>query len=70
MERKKMLGWALVVIGVLANNYVYLHDLVFNKHDGAIILGSKAAIAIILTLVVVAVGLVMAWRAEAKAEGA
>ena len=70
MERKKMLGWGLVVIGVLANNYVYLHDLVTNKHDGAIILGSKAAILIILTLVVVAVGLVVAWRAEAKAEGA
>ncbi len=65
-----MLGWALVVIGVLANNYVYLHDLVTNKYDGAIILGSRAVILIILTLVVVAVGLVVAWRAEAKAEGA
>ena len=62
MERKKMLGWALVVIGVLANNYVYLHDLVFNKHEGLISLGPKSAIAIILTLVVVAVGLVVAWR--------
>ena len=70
MERKKMLGWALVVIGVLANNYVYLHDLVFNKHEGLIFLGLKSQIAIILTLVVVAVGLVVAWRAEAKAEGA
>ncbi len=70
MERKKMLGWALVVIGVLANNYVYLHDLVFNKHEGLISLGLKSAIAIILTLVVVAVGFVVAWRAEAKAEGA
>lgn len=70
MERKKMLGWALVVIAVFANNYVYLHDFVTNKHDGAIILGPKSAIAIILTLVVVAVGLVVAWRAEAKAEGA
>ena len=62
MELKKMLGWALVIIGVLANNYVYLHDLVFDKHDGAILLGWQAAVAIILTLVVVAVGLVGAWR--------
>ncbi len=66
MERKKMLGWGLVVIGVLANNYVYLHDLVFDKHDGAILLGWPAAIAIILTLIVVAVGLALAWRAEAE----
>ena len=65
-----MLGGALVIIGVLANNYVYLHDLVFDKHDGAILLGWHAAVAIILTLVVVAVGLVVAWRAAAEAKGA
>ena len=69
MERKKMLGCALVVIGVLANNYVYLHDLVIDKHDGAIFLGWQAVVAIVLTLVVIAVGLVVAWRAEAEAEG-
>ena len=69
-KRKKMLGYALVVIGVLANNYVYLHDLVTDKHDGAIILGWQAVVAIVLTLVVVAVGLVVAWRAKAEAEGA
>ncbi len=68
MERKKMLGWALVVLGVLANNYVYLHDLVTDKHDGAIFLGWRAAIAIILTLIVVAVGLALAWRAEAEGQ--
>ncbi len=66
MERKKKLGWALVVLGVLANNYVYLHDLVTDNHDGAIFLGWRAAIAIILTLIVVAVGLALAWRAEAE----
>ena len=70
MERKKMLGWALVIIGVLANNYVYLHDLVFDKHEGAILLGWQAKVAIILTLVVVAVGLVVAWRAAAEAKSA
>ncbi len=70
MERKKMLGYALIVIGVLANNYVYLHDLVIYKHDGTIILGWQSWVAIVLTLVVVAVGLVVAWRAAAEAEGA
>ena len=70
MERNKMVGYALVVIGVLANNYVYLHDLVFDKHDGMIFLGWQAGVAIVLTLVVVAVGLFVVWRAEAEAEGA
>ncbi len=70
MERKKMLGYALIVIGVLANNYVYVHDLVMDKHDGAIILGWQSVVAIVVTLVVVAVGLIVAWRAEAEAEGA
>ena len=70
MEQKKMLGYALVVVGVLANNYVYVHDLVLDKHDGAIILGWQSVVAIVVTLVVVAVGLIMTWRAAAEAEGA
>ncbi len=70
MEQKKTLGYALVVVGVLANNYVYVHDLVTDKHDGAIMLGWQSGVAIVVTLVVVAVGLIVAWRAEAEAEGA
>ena len=66
MERIKRLGWALVIIGVIANNYVYLHDLVFDKHDGEIMLGGLAIIAIIATLVVIAVGLFMAWKMESE----
>jgi len=63
MERKIKFGWALVVVGVIANNYVYMHDIVTDGHGGAIYLGWKAGAAIILTLVVITVGLVMAWRA-------
>ena len=70
MEQKKTLGYALVVVGVLANNYVYVHDLVTDKHDGMIFLGWQSVVAIVVTLVVVAVGLIVAWRAEAEAEGA
>ena len=54
------------MIGVLANNYVYLHDIVTDGHNGAILLGWKAATALILTLVVIAIGLILAWRAEAN----
>lgn len=67
MEQKQVFGWALVVIGVLANNYVYLHDIVTDGHGGAILLGWKAVVAIIVTLVVIAIGLAMAWRAQAEA---
>ena len=68
MEQKKMWGCALVVVGVLANNYVYVHDLVLDKHDGLILLGWQSVVAIVVTLIVVAVGLIMAWRAEAEDE--
>lgn len=66
MERNKAYGWVLVVFGVLANNYVYLHDIVTNGHNGAILLGWKAAAGIFLTLVVIALGLILAWRTEAN----
>jgi hypothetical protein len=62
-----MFGLAIIVIGVLANNYVYFHDVVTNGHGGAIHLGSKALVAIIVTLVVIAIGLAIAWRARAEA---
>ncbi len=62
MGQKKKLGWALIVVGVLANNYVYLHDIVTNGHGGAILLGWHAGVAIGVTLVVIAVGLILAWR--------
>ncbi len=39
MLKDKRLGLALIINGVLANNYVYLHDLILDKHEGAILLG-------------------------------
>lgn len=58
------LGAALVVIGVLANNYVYLHDLFFGEGQGEIILGPKSGTAIVVTLVVIAFGLVILLRSR------
>lgn len=58
------LGAALVIIGVLANNYVYLHDLVFGSQHGMIDLGWLAGIGIVVTLVVIAVGLVILLRSR------
>ena len=68
MFENKRLGAALIIIGVLANNYVYLHDLIFGKYEefeGAIVLGSLAAVLIIATLVVTALGLMIVMRSHA-----
>ena len=59
MFENRRLGAALIIIGVLANNYVYLHDLLLGTHQGAIMLGWIAALLIIATLAVTAVGLMI-----------
>ena len=46
----------MVAGGVIFNNYVYLHDLILNKHDGLIELGTKSSIAIPLSLIVIGLG--------------
>ena len=68
MFENKRLGAALIIIGVLANNYVYLHDLFFGTYqefEGAIVLGRVAAILIIASLAVTAVGLAIMLRSQA-----
>ncbi len=56
---------ALVLVGVAFNNYVYLHDIITNKHEGFIWVGANSVIGIIVALAVVAAGLVMLVRAAA-----
>ncbi len=66
MFEDKRLGLALIIIGVLANNYVYLHDLILDKHEGAILLGPTGWIGIVVTLIVIAGGLVILLRSQAS----
>ena len=54
MSKKTAL--AAVIVGVLANNYIYLHDIVMQKHDGLIQLGTKSAIGIAIAVIVILVG--------------
>jgi hypothetical protein len=68
MFQNQKLGAALIILGVLANNYVYLHDLIFGTYEefeGAIVLGRVAAILIIACLAVTAVGLMIVMRSHA-----
>ncbi len=66
MLRNKTLGLVLIIVGVLANNYVYLHDLILGKHEGAILLGWIGGIGIVVTLVVTAIGVVVLLRSQAS----
>ncbi len=65
-DQSKELGLALIIIGVLANNYVYLHDLVLDKHDGAILLGWPSWVGIVVTGIVIAIGMVILLRSQAS----
>ena len=67
MLKDKRLGLALIIIGVLANNYVYLHDLVVGMD--AILLGPRGVIGVIVTLVVIAIGMVILLRSQASDAG-
>ena len=66
MLKNKTLSLALVIIGVLANNYVYLHDLIVDNHNGFISLGWYSWVGIVVTLIVIAIGIVNLVRSEAN----
>ncbi len=66
MLKDKRLELALIIVGVLANNYVYLHYLILDKQEGAILLGLRGWIGIVVTLIVIAGGVVVLLRSQAS----
>ncbi len=64
MPKSKSLGLVLVIVGVLANNYVYLHDIFVDKHDGMIIVGMTSGVGIVGALIVVLIGAFMLLRSD------
>jgi F0F1-type ATP synthase assembly protein I len=66
MLKDKRFGLKLIIVGVLVNNYVYLNDLILDKHEGAILLGPGEWIVIVLTLIVIADGVVIVLRSQAS----
>ncbi len=66
MLENRKLGLPLIIIGVLANNYVYLHDLILDKHEGAIVVGPTGWIGVVVTLIVIAGGVVILLRSQAS----
>ena len=69
MLKDKRLGLALIIIGVLANNYVYLNDLILSQHvdqPGWIYLGPLGMIGAVVAVVVIAIGVIILWRSQAR----
>ena len=69
MFKDKRLGLALIIIGVLANNYVYLNDLILAKHPelpNIIYFGELAMIGAVVAVVVIAIGVIILWRSQAR----
>ena len=65
MSRSATLAAILIIVGVAANNFVYLQDLLFGQ--GSISLDSwKAYTAILVSLGIVLLGLILFLRAAAK----
>jgi len=61
---RKGAGWGLllVLVGVVMNNYAYLNDIVMQKYDGYIYVGTRAMAAIVVSLIIIAIGVWMAAR--------
>jgi hypothetical protein len=67
MSKKTAL--AAIIVGVLANNYIYLHDIVMQKHDGLIDLGTKSTIGIAIAVIVILVGVIGLTKASSASAG-
>ena len=68
MGKNRGLALIIIVVGVLANNFVYVQDLWFGQ--AVISLDSwKAYAAIIISLAIIAVGLYMVIRADGAKPG-
>lgn len=61
--RNQALGLALAIFGILANNYIFLHDLIWDRHDGAIHMGAPSLIAAGMAVAVTIAGILLIARA-------
>ena len=66
MIKHQALAVGLIVVGVLANNYIYLHDILWAKHFGAIFLGRASMIAVGASLIPIVAGLFLILRVPGR----
>ncbi len=68
MDKNRGLALIIIVLGVLANNYVYLQDLWFGQ--AVISLDSwRAYLGIIVSLAIIAVGMILVIRSDGAKPG-
>ena len=56
----------IIIAGVAANNYIYLHDLLLNTNNGLIFLGPQSYAGIVISVLIIAYGV---WRMACPAAG-
>ncbi len=59
-------GLALVVLGLLINNFSFLSDIFLGKHDGWIFLGEKSQAGVAVGAAIAVVGLFLIWKESKK----
>ncbi len=61
--RLRSIGLVLFFTGLFINNYGFLHDVIWAKHDGAIFMGLRSYLMVILGAVLAIGGMLLGWRA-------
>ncbi len=59
MWRNRTFGAVVLALGAGLLNFVYLWDIMLRKHEGTIILGTRASLGIVIANIVIIAGLVM-----------
>ena len=76
MLKDKRLGLALIIAGVFANNFVYLNDIFYEAIQGRpgpiyshwIFFGWLAATGTVVAVIVIAIGVIILWRSQARGD--
>jgi hypothetical protein len=63
---KRHHGVLLLVVGVVLSQYGYLHDLIWQTHDGAIYMGPRSYLLVVAGLAAVFWGCSLLWRASRR----
>ena len=66
MLKDKRLGAAIALLGLIANNYVYLHDMVWDSHQGLIAIGGDAKLGVVVTFLITLFGIALLLRAPGR----
>lgn len=66
MLRSRLLAVALIIAGVIANNYVFMHDVFWNKYEGWAIFGWKTYLVAAVGLAAVIVGAILLFGANGR----